>query len=53
MITLKKVNIYKKHETNLDAWITYGTEYEKSILKEGDWSIIESIATRMNQFCLV
>ena len=43
MITLKKVDIYKKYHGDIDAWFREGTERERSMLAQGDWSVIESI----------
>jgi len=48
MITLEKVQVYLKHNGDIDSWLRDASPDEKSIINAGDWSEIESIVDELN-----
>lgn len=41
MITIEKIKIYGRYYGDIDGWIRIGTDLEKSIINDIDWSLIE------------
>jgi len=48
MITLEKVQVYLKHNGDIDSWLRDASPNEKTIMDTGDWSEIESIVDELN-----
>jgi hypothetical protein len=42
MITIEKINIYKKYDGDIDAWIRLDSQLERSI-KEKEWYEIDDL----------
>ena len=43
MITKQKIEIYKKYDGDIDRLIRIGQKKEKNLIKENDWSMIDSV----------
>jgi len=42
VITIDKINIYKRFNGDVDGWARVGTTEEKSIMNDDDWFLIDS-----------
>ena len=43
MITLEKLNIYKRYNGDIDGWARVGSEVEQEIMQDEDWYLIEDL----------
>lgn len=48
MITVKKLNIYKSFNGEIDAWARAGTKEQHEAMEDEDWFLIDSLIQDIN-----
>lgn len=43
MITIDKINVYKRFNGDVDGWARIRTDKENSIMNDNDWFLIDSL----------
>lgn len=43
MITKEKIHIYHKFKGDIDSWARMGSKKEQSVMKDGDWYLIDGL----------
>lgn len=47
MISIEKINIYKKYNGDIDAWARVGKKRERAVMSDTDWSLIDEFVQNL------